>query len=144
MVDTDPRAVKTRGGWVGPIVFAGVMLIILGALHAFQGFVALFNDGYYAVRENGLAIHIDFTAWAWTHLILGLIVLAAGFCVLLGQVWARIVGVIIAVVSILVNIGFLAAAPGWTTIMIAVDILVIWALTFHGRDVRPKDGVGGI
>ena len=61
----------------------------------------------------------------------------AGFCVLLGQVWARAVGVIVAVLSIVVNAGFLSAAPGWTTIMIALDILVIWALTFHGREMRP-------
>ena len=127
-------------GWVGPIVFAGVMMIVLGCFHAFQGLVALFNDGYYAVPANGLAIHIDFTTWGWTHLIFGTIVLVAGFCVLLGQVWARVVGVILAVVSIMVNAAFLAASPFWATIMIAIDILVIWALTLHGREVRPKAG----
>jgi len=46
--------------------------------------------------------------------------------------------VILAVLSILMNMAFLAASPGWTTIMIALDVLVIWALTFHGRDVRPR------
>jgi hypothetical protein len=127
-------------GWVGPIVFAAVMMIIIGCFHGFQGLLALFSDGYYAVPKNGLAIHLDFTTWGWTHLILGTIVLVAGFCVLLGQVWARVVGVILAVVSIMVNVAFLAASPFWTTITIAIDILVIWALTFHGREVRPKDG----
>jgi hypothetical protein len=48
--------------------------------------------------------------------------------------------VILAVVSALVNAAFLAASPVWSTIMIALDILVIWALTFHGREVRPKGG----
>ena len=56
----------------------------------------------------------------------------------------RVVGVIVAVLSIVVNAGFLRAAPGWTTIMIALDILVIWTLTFHGREVRPKGGIGGV
>ncbi|WP_328521050.1 DUF7144 family membrane protein [Kribbella sp. NBC_00359] len=144
MADTDQRAATPTGVWVGPIVFAGVMMIILGFFHGFQGFVALFNDGFYAVRENGLAVHIDYTAWAWTHLIVGTIVLVAGFCVLLGQVWARVVGVIVAVLSIVVSAGFLSAAPGWSTIMIALGILVIWALTFHGREVRPEGGTGGL
>jgi hypothetical protein len=144
MADIDQQAAAPTGVWIGPIVFAGVIMIVLGIFHGFQGFVALFNDGYYAVKENGLAIHIDYTAWAWTHLIVGTIVLVAGFCVLLGQVWARIVGVILAVVSIVVNAGFLSAAPGWSTIMIALDILVIWALTFHGREIRPKDGMEGL
>ena len=144
MADTDLGEARPTGFWIGPIVFAGVMLIILGFFHGFHGFLALFNDGYYAVRKNGLAIHIDYTAWAWTHLIVGTILLVAGFCVLLGQVWARVVGVIVAVLSIVVNAGFLSASPGLTTIMIAVDILVIWALTFHGREVRPEDSIGGL
>lgn len=140
MSDTYRSAPTPRGRWVGPIVFAAVVMIVLGVMHAFQGLVALLNDGYYAVPKSGLAIHLDYTAWGWTHLIIGTIVLVAGFCVLMGQVWARIVGVILAVVSILVNTAFLAASPGWTTIMFALDILVIWSLTFHGHDVRPRHG----
>jgi hypothetical protein len=127
---------------VGPIVFAGVMMIVLGAFHAFQGFIALFNDDFY-VQSDRLAIHLDFSVWGWVQLFVGTVVLVAGFCVLIGQVWARIIGVILAVVSILVNVAFLAAYPGWTTIMIALDVLVIWALTFHGREVRPP-GTGAI
>jgi len=126
-------------GWVGPIIFAAVMMIVLGFFHGFQGFIALFNEGYYLVDKNGLAVHIDFTAWAWVHLIVGTIVFVAGFCLLLGQMWARVVGVILAVVSVLVNAAFLAAYPFWSGIMIAFDILVIWALTFHGRAVRARD-----
>ncbi|HET6985972.1 MAG TPA: hypothetical protein VFI00_05120 [Kribbella sp.] len=144
MVDTDQSAATSKRVWIGPIVFAGVMMIVLGLFHGFQGFVALFNDGYYVVRENGLAIHIDYTVWGWTHLFVGTVVLVAGFCVLLGQVWARVVGVILAILSIVVNAGFLAASPGWTTVMIAIDILVIWALTFHGGEIRPKDSIGGL
>ena len=52
---------------------------------------------------------------------------------------ARSLGVILAVVSAVLNIGFLAAYPIWSTIMIAVDILVIWALTVHGGEMRDAD-----
>jgi hypothetical protein len=133
-----------RRGWVGPIIFAAVVMIILGFFHAFQGFVALFNEGYYLVEKNGLAVHVDYTVWGWTQLAVGAVVCAAGFCLLLGQLWARIVGVILAVMSVLVNAAFLAAYPIWSTIMIAFDILVIWALTFHGREVRSRDEAGVI
>ena len=138
MSDIDRRVAAPRGGWVGPIVFAAVVMMVIGVMHGFEGIVALLNDDYYLVPKNGLAIHINYTGWGWTHLIVGTAVLVAGFCVLLGQVWARVVGVILAVLSILMNMAFLAASPGWTTIMIALDVLVIWALTFHGRDVRPR------
>ena len=123
-------------GWVGWIGFAGVMMLILGMFHAFQGLVALFRDDYYLVGQNGLTLHVDYTAWGWTHLIFGVVVVAAGAGLLSGQMWARVVGVVLAVLSALVNVAFLAAYPIWSTIMIAVDILVIWALTVHGREMR--------
>ena len=122
--------------WVGWILFAGVMMIVLGLFHAFQGFVALYDDDYYLVGRRGLAIEAGYTAWGWIHLALALLVMAAGVALLNGRLWGRVVGVVLAVVSILVNAGFLAAYPIWSTIMIAVDILVIWALTVHGDEMR--------
>jgi hypothetical protein len=126
-------------GWVGWIVFAGVMMLVLGLFHAFQGLIALFQNDYYLVASNGLTIHLDYTAWGWTHLIFGLVVVAAGAALLVGQMWARIVAVVLAVVSAVVNAGFLAAYPIWSAIMIAVDILVIWALTVHGGEMRSRN-----
>ena len=65
-------------GWVGWIVFAGIMMIVVGGLHIFQGLVALFDDDYYQVGNNGLTIHLDYNAWGWTHVIFGVLVCAAG------------------------------------------------------------------
>ena len=62
--------------------------------------------------------------------------IAAGVAVFTGQVWARTVGVLLATLSAVVNIGFLAAYPIWSTILITIDILVIWALTVHGGELR--------
>jgi hypothetical protein len=66
----------------------------------------------------------------------GIIVVAAGMGLLSGKIWARTVGVLLAMVSAVVNIAFLPAYPIWSTIMIAVSILVIWALTVHGSELR--------
>jgi hypothetical protein len=70
------------------------------------------------------------------HLIAGLVAIGTGFGILLGQMWARVLGVIIAVLGALLNIAFLAAYPIWSTIMIALDVLVIYALVAHGREVK--------
>jgi hypothetical protein len=123
-------------GWVGWIAFAATMMIMLGIFHAFQGLIALFQSGYYLVGRNGLTVHADFTAWGWTHLILGLVVVGAGIGLLSGQMWARIVGVAVALLSAVVNIAFLSAYPIWSTMMIAFDVLVIWALTVHGSEMK--------
>jgi hypothetical protein len=118
------------------IIFGGIMMLMMGAFQIIEGLVALFNDEYYFVTRNGLIVSLDYTAWGWTHLIIGLIAVGAGIGVLLGQMWARVVGIIIAVVSALANIAFLSAYPVWSTIVIATDVLVIYALTVHGREVK--------
>src|ERR1044072_3184377 len=66
-------------GWVGWIAFAGVMMVLLGTFHAIQGLVALFQDEYFLVAKSGLTVHVDYTAWGWIHLILGIIIALAGF-----------------------------------------------------------------
>lgn len=122
--------------WVGWIVFGSMMMIMLGAFHMVQGFVALFQSEYFLVGPNGLTVSVDYTAWGWTHLILGAVVLATGIAVLYGQMWARVTGIAIAMASALVNLAFLAAYPIWSMMMIAFDVLVIWALTVHGGEMK--------
>ena len=77
----------------------------------------------------------DTTTWGWIHLIVGIVVILAGFGIFTGNVLARSVGVIVAVVSAIANFMWLPYYPIWSVIVIAIDIAVIWALTAHGRDL---------
>jgi len=133
-----PEASDSYSGWVGWIGFAGVIMMMLGTFHAIQGLVALFNDEYYLVSSSGLVVSLDYTAWGWVHLIGGAILVAAGLGVFGGQVWARTVGVIAAVLSAIVNVAFLAAYPVWSLMMIALDVVLILALTVHGSEVKAR------
>jgi hypothetical protein len=114
-------------------------MVLLGLFHALQGLVALFQDDYFLVRTNRLLVHADYTAWGWTHLLIGVLIVATGVSLVVGRLWARVVAVVLAVGSALVNAAFLAAYPLWSAIMIALDVLVIWAVTVHGREVRAQD-----
>ena len=111
-------------------------MVMLGAFHAIEGLVALFKDEYFLVGKNGLTVHVDYTAWGWTHLIFGVVIVFAGVSLFSGRMWARIVAVIVAMLSAIVNLGFLSAYPIWSTIMIALDVLVIWAVTVHGSEMK--------
>ena len=122
-------------GWVGWIAFAGFMMVLLGTFHFIEGMVALFKDEYFKVGSRGLTVHVDYTTWGWVHMIGGVIIVVAGLALFAGKTWARIIAVLLALVSAVVNISFLSAYPIWSTIMIAVDILVIWALTVHGHEL---------
>lgn len=128
-----PPPSSRQTGWFGWIVFAGVMMLLLGSFHAMAGLVALFDDEYFLVNDNGLVVSVDYTGWGWTHLIVGAIVVLAGFALFSGAMWARIVAIVLAIISALVNLAFLSAYPIWSAIMIGVDILVIYAVTAHGN-----------
>jgi hypothetical protein len=130
------RSHEHTSAWLGWIGFAGTMMILLGAFHVIQGLVAIFNDDYYRVDGSGLVVTLDLTAWGWVHLIGGAVVVGAGLCIFAGQVWARAVGVVVAMVSAVVSVGFLAANPLWALIMIGLAVVVILALTVHGSEVR--------
>jgi hypothetical protein len=123
-------------GWVGWVAFGGIMMIMLGLFQAIEGLVAIFNRGYYLVQPNGLVINVDYTAWGWVHLILGVLAIVVGFGLLRGNVVARVVGVVLAVLSAVLNLAFLAAYPVWATIVIAVDVIVIYAIVVHGGELK--------
>ena len=119
-------------GWYGMVVFAATMMVMLGTFHAIAGLVALFRDDYFLVTRSGLVIDVDYTTWGWVHLLLGILVVAAGAALFAGATWARVVAVAVAMLSALLNLAFLSAYPLWSVIMIAIDVLVIYAVTVHG------------
>ena len=126
---------ENRSAWaVGYIFFAAMMMVFLGSLHALAGLTGILKDESYAVTPNAI-VSFDTTQWGWIHLILGLIILFAGFGLLSGAVWARTVGVIMAIISGIVSFVYLPCYPVWGIILIAIAVGVIWALTTHGRDV---------
>ena len=122
-------------GWAtGLTLFAGVMMIMAGGFQAIAGLVALFEDEFYVATRNYL-LQFDATSWGWIHLLLGLLVLFAGFAVLSGRTWGRVVGIILAVLSALSNFAFIPYYPFWAMAIIALDVFIIWALAAHGRDI---------
>lgn len=126
-------------GWVGWIIFAATMMLMMGTFHAIAGLVAIFRDDYYLVNKNGLVLHVDYTAWGWTYLIGGIIMVAAGAALFAGQMWARVVAVVLAMASAVLNMAFFSAYPWWSAIMITFDILVVWAVTVHGSEMKARD-----
>lgn len=124
--------------WTGWVLFAATLMVILGMFHAIQGLVALFNDEYYLVGPSGLTLEVDYTSWGWIHVIGGVVVVLAGAGLFAGQTWARVVGIVLAAVSAIANFAFIAAYPAWSSIVIALDVLIIYALMVHGREIRGR------
>jgi len=135
MVGRSPVTATTTTGWVGWIFFAAIMLITVGLFNVIDGLVALFRGDLYTVTPNGLLV-FDLTAWGWVHLILGVIQLAVAFPLLRGARWARVLTILLAVVNAATQLAFLSAFPVWAVIVIALDVLVIWAVVVHGDELE--------
>jgi len=128
--------VAPASGWAGWVFFAALMMVLAGVLQSLAGVMALFSDDYYAVTKDGLLLPMSYSAWGWVHLILGVVVVGAGLALMRGATWGRVVAVVLCMMSVVVHIGFLAASPLWTLVMIALNILVIFAITTHGADLK--------
>lgn len=105
---------KEVSGWaIGWTAFAGIMMVMGGIWWIMAGIVALANDTFYVVGQEYI-FQFDVTTWGWIHLLLGIVVLLAGFYLFTGAVWARMVGVIVAVLMalILVRVAALVSAVG--------------------------------
>jgi hypothetical protein len=134
---------ETPTAWFGWVVFAGIMMIMVGSFHVLAGLVALFEDEYYVTTSSGLVLDVDYTAWGWAHLAIGALIAVAGIALFAGQLWARIVAVAVAGLSAFVNMVFIAAYPLWSIVMITIAVVVIYAVVVHGgegRGLREQSG----
>ena len=112
----------------GITIFAGTVLATLGVLQFLEGLSALAKDDVF-VRTPNYLFDVDVDRWGWIHMLIGVVAVVVGVCLLLGQYWAMIAGICIAVLSALANFTFLPYYPFWAVVLIAFDLLVIWALS---------------
>lgn len=130
------RTMETQpSSWaIGWTAFAGIMMVMAGGWWITAGIIALIDDTFYAVTAN-YVFKFDTTTWGWIHLVFGILTLAAGFFLFTGAVWARIVGVAVALLAALAAFAWIPWYPVFAIVLIAVSAAVIWALTVHGRDI---------
>ncbi|MGE5226239.1 MAG: hypothetical protein ACM3OO_05130 [Planctomycetaceae bacterium] len=127
---------QTSSWAIGWTFFAAFMMILMGSFHIVAGLAGILKDNFYLISQNGnYAFKFDATAWGWIHLVLGVIVLLAGFGLYKGSIWARTVGVIIALIAGFISFVWLPVYPIWAIILITISVAIIWSLTAHGRDI---------
>ena len=135
MSDTPGR--RTVSGWaVGLVVFAAAIMIMAGAFQIIAGLAAIFDDQFYVVARN-YVFDLDVTAWGWIHTLLGLLLVFAGWGIFSGATWARATGMVLASLSAIANFFFIPYYPVWSISIIALCVLVIWALSvWDSREAR--------
>jgi hypothetical protein len=127
-----------QSGWGSLLVFAGVMLAVVGAFQVMTGLTAMLNDEILVVRSDSLIVKLDYTYWGWLHLLLGAVALVASYLLLRGNMVGRVLATNIAGLNMLVSFVFLPAQPWWSVISIAFNVTVIYAIAAHGAELRSR------
>ena len=129
-----PREVSTT--WTGWVGFASIMLTIIGAINFFEGLIGVIRSEYYAIHGGQLVV-FDTTTWGWIMMIFGVLLFLVGLGLASKQGWARWTAVVLVAVNLLANLGWLGNTgyPLWTLTVIALEFVVIYALTVRWGDV---------
>ena len=123
------------GIWATWVAFAGIMMITLGCFDVLGGVAALFSDDYFAVTKDGLLIG-NYKVVGAIHLAFGVLLVAVGWALIQLKPWARFAAIALVIANAASHIAFLNAQPIWGLIMVAIDVLVVYALTVRWTEVK--------
>ncbi|WP_330229202.1 hypothetical protein OHA40_24350 [Nocardia sp. NBC_00508] len=119
--------ISTRPVLSDMTIFAGVLILLAGVLHMLTAVAAIAGREVFVVTEDQVFL-IDVATWGWIHLVIGVLIVIAGFAIVTGKTWGYLAGIVLAALSILDNFLFVSIYPFWALVLIAIDVLVIWAL----------------
>jgi hypothetical protein len=127
----------SRGFWTGWIVFAGVLMVVIGILNFGQGLIAIIRDNYYVLTPQQIIV-FDLTTWGWIMLIWGIVVALAGAALVSGRSWARWFTIVVASLNFIVQLAFVGSSQYtlWALTVVALDVLVLYALIVRWEDVK--------
>jgi hypothetical protein len=122
---------ETTSGWV---VFAGVMTAIAGLANLLFAITLLVKDEWIVITSDAL-IRFDLTTVGIIYLIFAVFQMFVAMGIFHGDLWARVLGIIGASLSVLAQMSFMSVYPGWSWLIIIVDGLIIYGLAVHGDEV---------
>jgi hypothetical protein len=124
-----------RSHWVA---FAGILLLVSALFNLLNGFVAIFNHGFYSTVYSGgnRLLIFNYTAWGWIWVAFGIVMALAGLGVLVGSRAARRTGICLAAICLVGQMIFLPVYPFWSIATMVVSVLVIYGLLAEPRHVQ--------
>lgn len=120
----------------GRVVFAAIVLLMIGVLNVIYGIGAL-DDANYFVGDTRFILN-DLNTLGWVLIVLGLVQLTAGFSLMGGGTYGRVLGVTagsLGAIGALLSIG--GDNPWWSLSVFALCIFVVHGIVVYGEDERP-------
>lgn len=122
-------------GWVGWVAFAGALMVMLGILQILVGIAAVAKDDFWVAGDQGMLV-LSVQQWGWVQLIVGTLIVIAGFSAFVGRFFGRLVGIVLAMMVAISNLTYVNLTPIWSLIVIFMSIMVIYALVVHGDEAK--------
>ena len=136
-MSTDYPRSSAATGWV---IFAAAVMFTIGAIDIIQGLAALLKDEVYTVTEGGLLVTTNFTAWGWSLIIWGIVLLLAASALFSGKSWGRWFALFAIIINGIGQIAWFTAYPLWSLLAIGLEIAVLYALTAGWKEAREDLG----
>lgn len=127
-MSTTPVERTSAGGWA---TFVGVYLVTVGILNVLWGAAALAGKSNFV--ENGL-VWSSLKTWGWIVLIVGAVQLLGAGLVVARRAGGAMIAGFLAFLGLLVNFLSIGAYPIWSVILLAIDALILWAVTVHSDE----------
>jgi hypothetical protein len=127
---SDPNSGSER--WAGVVIFAAILMFFSGATYLIVG-ISMLTDPSSLTITRPLIVELE--TWGWIYIVFGVLVIFAGMGLYRAATWARVVGSIVATASLLTAFASLSGNP-WSIVVIALDVVILWALAIHGTALR--------
>lgn len=128
------------GRWTGWIGFAGLLMVVIGALDFFEGLIAIIRGKYYVLTPTQIIV-FDTKTWGWITLLWGIVVVLAGWGLLTGASWARWFAIVVGSLTVLEQLAFVGSAqyPLWALAVLTFTVIVLYALIVHWDEVDVQE-----
>ena len=117
-------------GWV---VFAGVLLLILGTLNFIEGLAAIGNAHFFVANTHYIAGSLN--TWGWIVLWIGVLEWIVGCGVFVKNQFSRWVGVFVLAGNAIAQLLMMPAYPFWSLSIFTLNILAIYGLVAYGKRI---------
>ena len=128
--------------WEGWVTFGALVLVMLGCLNALQGLLALFDEGYFVAQGKELVL-VNYDAWGVILILWGTALLLVGAGLNARREWARWAAIVVVMLDVILQVGFLPSSPLLAVLLITLDVIVVFALTARWEEARTGAGVLG-
>ena len=112
------------------------MVILVGVFNVIDGLRGITSTNQVkSMFPNGnveLPVTNDLKTWSWVVLIIGAVMILAGFLIFSGNMFGRVVGVLVAGLNAIVQLSYIDHNPFWSFTIIIIDVLIIYGLVAHG------------